>query len=89
VTMTKELDAAAHAWQVIIHCADSVKGRQTTLGVCRACHRDDVPNVPSDRIRSGYCSACFKAWTRTDHGNGRMDRLAFEHTRQLPTVEAS
>lgn len=80
-----EIDAAEHAWDVILHASDSIRDReaQSTLGTCQACLRDDVPNVGEDRVRSGYCPACYRAWLRTDDsGHGRQDRAAFEIDRR-------
>ena len=80
------------AWEMLIRAEDAVafindrdtmrRERQSSLGTCQACQRDDVPNVGNDRIRSGYCVACFTAWTRTDFGQGRQDRAAFEISRR-------
>jgi hypothetical protein len=85
------------AWETLIRAEDAMRylrhgdqlraARQTTLSSCQACERDDVPNVGNDRIRSGYCHACFIAWTRTDYGNGRQDRVAFETSRRSPESE--
>jgi hypothetical protein len=79
----KELDAAEHAWDVILNASDAIRTReaQSTLGTCRAC-TCDVPNVGEDRIKSGYCQSCYRAWLRTDTGNGRQDRLSFESARR-------
>lgn len=46
-------------------------------GTCQACLRW-VEMTPSDRIRSGYCPACFMAFVRA----GRPDRYAFELSRR-------
>lgn len=73
---------AERAWDLILHSSEAIRGRQTTLGTCQACLRDDVPNVGSDRIVAGYCATCFKAWQRTDGGHGRQDRLSFERERR-------
>ena len=85
------------AWEALIRAEDAMRylrdgdqlraERQTTLSSCLACERDDVPNVGNDRIRSGYCAACFMAWTRTDYGHGRQDRVAFETSRRSPESE--
>lgn len=80
--MWKSLEEAERSWDVILHVSESIRGRQTALGSCQACLRDDVPNVGNDRIRSGYCQPCYKAWCRTDQGHGRQDRLAFERSRR-------
>lgn len=52
-------------------------GRQSSVGHCRACERL-VPGTPTDRLRSGYCDACRKAWERA----GLSDRAAFERSRR-------
>jgi hypothetical protein len=68
--------------------ADGRVGRQETSGgICRACKRS-VSGGVDDRLRSGYCDACRKAWRRwqerwAEEANVDMaaDRLAFEHRR--------
>lgn len=82
-----DIDAA---WDLINRITDMKRGRETTLGTCQACLRSDVPNTPTDRIKAGYCNSCFVAWSRTDTGNGRQDRLSFELSRrELKVVDAS
>lgn len=46
-------------------------------GTCRCC-RKHVTGAGEDRIRSGYCPACYQAFVRA----GRPDRSDFEHTRR-------
>lgn len=46
-------------------------------GDCTACGRY-VSGATDDRLRSGYCDACRKAWERA----GRPDRAAFENERR-------
>lgn len=78
------------AWDLICHITDERRGREVTLSTCRACLRDDVPGVGSDRIKSGYCNPCYIAWYRTDEGTGRQDRMTFELSRrQLAVVETA
>lgn len=84
--MAKSVEKANRAWDVVLNASEALRGRQSTLGLCYACLRDDVPNTPKDRIRSGYCHACFVAWCRTDQGHGRRDRLAFERDRRALRV---
>lgn len=71
----------------ITHQEARERGRQHTGGDCGACGRY-CSNAPDDRIRSGYCAACYHAWRRTDEGSGRMDRLAFERSRRDLIEEA-
>ena len=63
--------------------------QRTNMADCSACERP-VANTPVDRIKAGYCEACYKAWTRA----GRPDRAGFERTRSVepddvPTVHTS
>lgn len=51
--------------------------QRTNIADCEACGRT-VANTPNDRLRSGYCMACRKAWDRA----GRPDRVAFERARR-------
>jgi hypothetical protein len=48
-------------------------------GTCRRCERFCRPTDrrPDDRIRSGYCPACYRRWLR----QGKPDRSGFERTR--------
>ena len=45
---------------------------------CEACRRE-VAGTKSDRLRSGYCQACYQAWYRSGMGY----RMAFEITRRV------
>lgn len=49
---------------------------RTNISECEACGRT-VAGTPTDRLRSGYCDACRKAWDRA----GRPDRVQFQHNR--------
>lgn len=51
--------------------------RPAGAGDCLACDRV-VTGAPNDRLRAGYCEACYRAWDRA----GRPDRAAFERTRE-------
>lgn len=50
-------------------------------GTCLACLRE-VQGTAVDRIRSGYCFACYRAWLR----EGKPDRLRFERARRQETA---
>lgn len=78
--------AAEDAWDAICNSDAMKKGREMTLATCAACLRDDVPNMGNDRIIAGYCPTCFKAWQRTDAGEGRQDRFSFEKSRRVLEV---
>lgn len=52
------------------------KNRQPGAGPCNACGRD-VPGTATDRLRSGWCDSCRKAYDRA----GYPDRAAFERSR--------
>jgi hypothetical protein len=81
---------AEAAWDLINRVTDMHRWRPSTLGTCQACQRNDVgknTRDPDDRIRAGYCPACFRAWCRTADETGvRMDRPAFEASRR-PSLE--
>ena len=49
--------AAEDAWDAIMASDRGQRERQVTLGDCKACLRDDVPNTPSERIVAGFCPA--------------------------------
>lgn len=46
-------------------------------GACLACHTD-VSGAAHDRLRSGYCAACYRAWDRA----GRPERAVWERERR-------
>lgn len=50
--------------------------KRTNMVDCEACDRP-VANTPDDRLRSGYCTACYHAWRR----QGMPDRVQFERNR--------
>lgn len=63
---------------------DEVSGRrakESSVGSCQACDRP-VAGTEADRLRAGYCSACFTAWCRA----GRPDRLSWERDRRRENV---
>jgi len=86
--MTEELH---RVHDVVMHAADSHVGRVSSLaGTCQACETA-VAGTPGDRLRSGWCPACYAAlrtWReRNSLGDDpgalrarfvawRMDRLA-------------
>lgn len=51
--------------------------RKTGAGYCQACG-EWAPGTPDNRIRSGYCVACYTAWTRAE----RPERAPFERGRR-------
>ena len=71
------------AMYVIRHIQDGRRGRETSLHSCQACERSDLV----DRPKSGYCTACYRAWLRTaNNGQVRQDRLMFEIHRRSESV---
>jgi hypothetical protein len=54
--------------------------KQSTIIYCQACERE-IAGTPKDRVRSGYCSSCYAAWTRS----GRPYRYTFEVSRRAET----
>lgn len=69
--------------QVVLNTASSKRGRETTIDLCLACEAD-VTGVGEDRIRSGYCPACYRKWLR----DGRPDRHRFEKSRRPHATES-
>lgn len=53
------------------------KPRELQVHHCEACDRE-VAGTPKDRIRSGYCEACYHRWTR----RGRPARTQFRNETQ-------
>ena len=66
-----------HKIQVVLNTAASKRGREITIDLCLAC-QCDVTGVGEDRIKSGYCPACYRKWLR----DGRPDRHRFEKSRR-------
>jgi hypothetical protein len=56
---------------------------RTNISECEACGRT-VAGTPTDRLRSGYCDACRKAWDRA----GRPDRVQFQRARHCEVSAA-
>lgn len=62
----------------VTHAKESAEGWVSSLqGSCAACDRD-VAGTENDRLKAGYCPACYTAWLR----DGRPDRLKFERERR-------
>lgn len=84
----RALRAAADAIGELMERLDAID-RLATLhrtdpsGHCNACTRW-VEGTANDRLRAGYCAACYRAWDRA----GRPDRVQFERTR-VTTTKAS
>lgn len=68
--MTRKLD-------FVVSVYAKANQRAAGAGDCQACDRV-VTGTPNDRLRAGYCAACYMAWDRA----GRPDRVAFEATRE-------
>jgi len=62
---------------VLAHASDEDPVPAGT-GHCRRCERFCRPtgDRPQDRIRAGYCPACYRRWLRL----GRPDRTTYERT---------
>lgn len=54
-----------------------IERQRTNMVDCEACGRC-VAQTVTDRIKAGYCRACYEAWKRA----GRPDRPTFERTRR-------
>jgi Zn-finger nucleic acid-binding protein len=92
--MTKEAQQLRSALDVIENAAKGNKLVEIRPGVwadphkrptwiCSACGADlqDDDHL-GQQLKAGYCPACYRAWLRTDKGNGRQDRNQFEQDRQ-------
>ena len=80
----------AHSWGALLGVLDRTdrlatpSGKEQTAGAgpCLACDTD-VPGTAENRLRSGYCPACRKAWERA----GCPDRSSFRSMRQARLKE--
>ena len=57
--------------------------KELVVVYCEACQRE-VAGTVSDRIRSGYCQACYQAWRR----EGMPSRYQFELQRREELAES-
>jgi hypothetical protein len=78
----RHLEAAAEALRHLSSTLDEIDRhshvrREDPAGHCQACSRW-VEGTEADRVRSGYCPACYRAWLRAD----RPDRARFERERR-------
>lgn len=61
---------------------ESERGRQTSIQECRACSYV-VGGTETDRLKTGYCPACYTAFRRsTDGRGGRLAHHIFEKQRK-------
>lgn len=69
----------------ITHVGSKLRGHVSSAGECKCCGRGVVKADLHDRLKSGYCPACYTAWQRA----GRpADRLGFEVARRRDLREA-
>jgi hypothetical protein len=57
---------------------DAERAKVALIHYCGACERE-VTGTKSDRIKSGYCEACYRQWLR----EGKPYRNSFELSRKL------
>jgi hypothetical protein len=63
---------------IVVHASDE-DPLPAGSGACQCCDRMCRPDAkPGDRLRAGYCPACYEAWRRL----GQPDRVAFELDRR-------
>jgi hypothetical protein len=61
-TTRRTLEAVDRLRRYVLASGDARRGRQSSLqGPCRCCYRD-VLGTARDRLRTGYCQACYRAW---------------------------
>lgn len=68
----------------VLATGDDKRGRVSSLGSCSCCARD-VACTPDDRLRAGFCEACYRAWTRAS----RPERGAFIRDRRAELTEVA
>lgn len=69
------LDVKATTHEIIRH-ADDIDPTPAGSGECRACARTCRPSEdrPGNRLRSGFCPTCYRAWLRYRDQGGSMIR---------------
>lgn len=71
--MDRDASAVIRRLGYLRYVGESARGRvDSTAGDCLCCERN-VAGTEVDRLRSGFCDACRKAWER----GGRQDRHRF------------
>jgi hypothetical protein len=81
---TGVLRGADRRRRYVFAAGDAERGRQSSLaGDCGACGRA-VAGTEDDKLCSGYCSACRKAWERADY----PERGTFERERRSTIHQA-
>lgn len=82
--MVELKEAAAHLRiarrkiPVVVDAGARLRGRKDSIDQCLCCDRD-VLGTREDRLKAGFCEACYKAWRRL----GMPDRFAFIRDRRL------
>jgi len=81
---------ASRALQVFNNLGESERGRVVSIGECKAC-TELVPGSQTNRLKAGYCPACYSAWRRSEapDGSGRLPHHIFENERRVALTEAS
>jgi len=62
----------------LLYVVDRQKSRREAAILTCACCSREVMGTPADRLRSGYCEACYKSWIR----EGKAYRPLFELNRR-------
>lgn len=68
----------------VLATGDDKRGRVSSLGSCSCCCRD-VACTPEDRLRAGFCGACYQAWVR----GGRPERVGFIRDRRAAAEDVA
>ena len=80
---------ASRALAVFHNLGESERGRVVSIGECKAC-AELVPGSQNNRLKAGYCPACYSAWRRSADANGaRLPHHIFEKERRVALTEAS
>lgn len=83
--ITQEADLTS----LIVNRGDKRYGRQATGDYCDACARF-VTGAVDDKLKRGYCAACYRAWLRfvdTEIGEGReASPVRFKNQRKKEEV---
>lgn len=61
--------------EIMRHASDEDRTK-TGSGICLLCARSCMPtkDKPGDRLRSGLCPTCYRAWNRYQNDGGTMTR---------------
>lgn len=78
--MAQLADNVDNCRKLVLSIQGRKRGRESTVDNCPLCG-GLVTNVGEDRIKAGYCPACYTAWRRAGSPRDSVERHQFERAR--------